>query len=165
MRYMLLQYLSGGEGTLYQIHDAAGGFVRFADMDGNTINSEGAPFSATLVSADVEFPAWHVPVDPPPPEEPFVPVPEIITKRQFLIQLVRSGMVAPNEASTLATQPPALMNAVLDGMPEADALEARLSWASMTQVERHSPLTLAAAASAGTTEAQLDDFFRAASVI
>jgi hypothetical protein len=165
MRYMLLSYLSGGDGMLYQIHDAQGGFIRFADMDGNTLNSDANPFSATLIAADVEFPAWHVPVDPPAPEEPFVPVPEIITKRQFLIQLVRSGMVAPGEASTLAAQPPSLMNAVLDGMPEADALEARLSWASMTQVERYSPLTLAASASAGTTEAQLDDFFRAASVI
>ena len=165
MRYMLLSYISGGEGMLYQIHDAAGRFVRFADMDGNTLNPDANPFSATLVSADVDPPSWHVPIDLPAPEEPVLPVPETITKRQFLIQLVRSGMVDPSEASTLAIQPPALIDAVLSGMPADQALEARLSWVAMTQVERHSPLTLAAAASAGTTEAQLDEFFRAASVI
>jgi hypothetical protein len=64
MRYILLSYLSGGEGTLYQIHDDEGNFLRFADMDGNTIEPVApprAPFSATLVAADVEPPSWHAP--------------------------------------------------------------------------------------------------------
>lgn len=165
MRYILLSFVSGGTGTLYQIHDADGRFIRFADMDGNTINSNDTPFSATTVDADAAAPSWHqdeqAPTVDPGPE----PVPETITKRQFLIQLVRSGMVATSEASTLATQPPALMEPVLAAMSATDALEARLSWASMTQVDRHSPLTLAAAAAAGTTEEQLNDFFRAAALI
>jgi hypothetical protein len=135
-------------------------------MAGNTLDSGANPFSATLVTADIAYPAWHVDPGPPPPPDPVVtPVPDAVTKRQFLIQLLRAGMVEPEEVPTLATQPPALMAAVLAAMPEEDALEARLSWAAMTQVERHSPLTLSAAAAAGTTEAQLDDFFRAAALI
>ena len=166
MRYMLLKYISGGEGNLYQIHTDEGAFLRFADLDGNTLDSGANPFSATLIAADVELPSWHVDPDPAPEPDPVPePVPNAVTKRQFLIQLLRAGMVAPEEVATLATQPPALLSAVLAAMPEADALEARLSWAAMTEVERYSPLTLSAAAAAGTTEAQLDDFFRAAAVI
>lgn len=64
MRYMLLEYISGGTGQLYQIHDDEGGFIRFADMDGNTIEPTippHAPFTALLVAADVAPPSWHVP--------------------------------------------------------------------------------------------------------
>jgi hypothetical protein len=166
MRYMLLQYLSGGDGMLYQIHDDAGAFLRFADMDGNTLDSGANPFSATLITADVAPPAWHVEPDPAPDPEPDLgPVPEFITKRQFLIQLVRSGMVAAEEVSSLPYQPPALMDAVLANMPEEAALEARLSWAAMTQVERNSSLVLAAAAGNNISEADLDAFFRAAAAI
>lgn len=138
-----------------------GHLQRLTDLDGNTVASE----AYSLVEANMS-PSWGLPdPDPTPPEEPPAPVPESVTKRQFLIQLLRAGMVAPEEVATLALQPPALMSAVLDAMPEADALEARLSWGAMTQVERFSPLTLSAAAAAGTTEEQLDDFFRAAALI
>lgn len=99
------------------------------------------------------------------PVDPVVPVPDVITKRQFLIQLLRSGMVDPSEVATLAIQPPALMAAVIAGMATEAQLEATLSWAAMTQVERYSPLTVAASAAAGTTTEQLDDFFRAAALI
>lgn len=165
MRYILLQYISGGEGMLYQIHDDAGGFIRFADMDGNTLNSDASPFSATMIAADVDPPAWHVPVEPPTPDEPFVPVPETITKRQFLIQLLRSGMATSEEAATLPLQPPAAIVAVFAQLPTEAALEAQLTWASMTLVERSSPINALAVAAGIVTEAQLDDFFRAASVI
>jgi hypothetical protein len=57
------------------------------------------------------------------------------------------------------------MAAVLAAMPSEQGLEARLSWAAMTQVERYSELTLAAAAAAGTTQQQLDEFFIAAAQI
>jgi hypothetical protein len=92
-------------------------------------------------------------------------VPLVITKRQFLIQLLRAGMVDASEVPTLAITPPALMAAVIAGMTTEEQLETTLSWASMTQVERYSPLTLAASAAAGTTTEQLDDFFRAAAQI
>lgn len=165
MRYIKLEKCDGSGDIVYQIHDAIGTFLRFADADGNTIDTVTETIEATVVDADAPAPPWGVVVPPSEPETPPVPVPEAVTKRQFLIQLFRSGMVAPEEVPTLATQPPALMNAVLSQMPTEMALEAQLSWASMTQVERHSPLTLAAAAAGGTTDEQLDQFFIAASVI
>jgi len=139
-----------------------GELQRLTDLDGNTIHFD----VYSLVSANEE-PPWGLPDPelPPPPEEPALTVPEFLTKRQFLIQLLRAGMVAPEEVDTLATQPPTLMSAILAAMPEEEGLEARLSWAAMTQVERYNPLTIAVAAAAGTTEEQLDDFFRAAALI
>ena len=89
----------------------------------------------------------------------------VITKRQFLIQLLRSSMVAPEEVATLATQPPAMMTAILAAMSTEDALEARLAWGAMTQVERLSPLVLAAAAANNISTQDLDAFFAAASQI
>lgn len=137
-----------------------GNLQRLTDLDGNVIT----PVSYSVVDSSPEQPSWAL-SDPNAPPSPPLPVPDFVTKRQFLIQLIRSGMVDPSEGSTLVTQPPVLMNSVLNNMPAEMALEARLSWAAMTQVDRYSPLTLAAAASAGTTEEQLDDFFRAAAAL
>lgn len=134
---------------------------RLTDLDGNTI--EMAVYG--VIEANV-VPSWALPDPvPPAPEPPPVVVPEVVTKRQFLIQLLRSGMVSPSEVPTLSTQPPALMAAIFSQIPTEQALEATLSWASMTQVERYSPLTMAAAAASGTTQAQLDEFFIAAAQI
>jgi hypothetical protein len=99
------------------------------------------------------------------PVTPSVAVPQVITKRQFLIQLLRSGMVAPEEVATLATQPPALMQAVLASMATEQSLEAQLGWAAMTQVERNSELVLAAAQANNISEETLDAFFIAAGEI
>jgi hypothetical protein len=162
---MLLQAIAGREGQLYQIHDDAGMFIRYADMDGNTIPL-GEEFSATLVEADVAAPVWHVDPGPAPEPEPTPgSVPESITKLQFLTQLLRSGFVTAEEVPTLAVTPPAFLAPVFAAMPVEAALEAELAWSAMTQVERNSPTTLAALATGLVTEAQLDDFFRAASVI
>lgn len=92
-------------------------------------------------------------------------IPESITKLQFLIQLLRSGFVDPSEAPTISTAPPAFLAPVFAAMPTEQALEAQLTWAAMTRVERHGPLMQAAAAAAQITEQQLDDFFRAAASI
>lgn len=139
------------------------GYVqRLTDLDGNPKDFP----CYSILEQDVT-PSWALP-DPEPaaPEpDPAPTIPEFVTKRQFLIQLFRAGMVAAEEVPTLTVQPPALMAAVLASMPTEMALEATLSWAAMTQVERHSPLTLAAAAAAGTTEQQLDEFFIAAAQI
>jgi hypothetical protein len=109
--------------------------------------------------ADAYLDPCEVPVDP------IVPVPDVITKRQFLIQLLRSGMVSESEVPTLATTPPALLAPAIAGMTTEQQLELTLTWASMTIIERHGELTMAAAASAGTTEVQLDSFFIAAGAI
>ena len=135
---------------------------RLTDLDGNTVN-----FPAyTLVEANAS-PAWALPDPAPPPPPDPIPqtVPEMVTKRQFMIQLLRSGMVDKSEVAALSTTPPALMASILASLPAGEALEARLSWSSMTQVERYSPLTLAAAAAAQITDQQLDEFFIAAAQI
>lgn len=136
--------------------------VRLTDLDGNT-----ADFLAYGIVEANASPAWALPDPaPPPPPDPIPPtVPEIVTKRQFLIQLLRSGMVDKSEIATLSTTPPALMAPILASLPAGEDLEARLSWSSMTQVERYSPLTLAAAAAAQITDQQLDEFFIAAAQI
>jgi hypothetical protein len=99
------------------------------------------------------------------PITPPVVVPEFISKRQFLIQLLRAGMVTAEEVPTLAVHPPALLAPAIAGMTSEQQLELTLTWASMTVIERYGELTMAAAASAGTTEAQLDEFFIAAGAI
>ena len=161
MNYYLITVLDEGGGQGYM--EVFQGYVqRLTDLDGNVIN----PTSYTVTDANPVPPAWALPdPEPPTPETPPTLVPDVVTKRQFLIQLLRSGMVAAEEVPTLSMQPPALMSAVLSSLPAEQALEANLSWAAMTQVERYSPLTLAAAAAAGTTEAQLDEFFIAAAQI
>lgn len=122
-------------------------------------------------SAVLSGDSWNPPedadryVDPCTQPEPPAEVPQVITKRQFLIQLVRSGLVAPSEASTLAIQPPALMEGILNSMPLEAAVEARIGWAAMTQVERYSPLVLAAAEANNITSQDLDLFFIAAGEI
>lgn len=136
--------------------------LRLTDLDGNTANF---PCYQTT-DANPSEPAWALP-DPEDqaPPAPSLPVPDVVTKRQFLIQLLRSGMVSAEEVPTLAMQPPALMAAVLAAMPAEQGLETTVSWASMTQVERYNPLTTAAAEAAGTTQQQLDEFFIAAAQI
>lgn len=99
------------------------------------------------------------------PYTPPVPVPEVITKRQFLIQLIRSSLVTEAEAATVAVQPPALVEAMLTPMPTEAKIEARLTWASMTEVLRHDPLVELAIASGVMTEEQADQFFIAAAEI
>jgi hypothetical protein len=124
----------------------------------------GAP-NATLTDG-----VWTIPDDVLQSVEPCRPgevdgVNVILTKRQFLIQLLRSQMVTPEEAATLATEPPALMGPILASMNEEDALEARLSWAAMTQVERYSPLVVAAGVANNISNQDLDNFFAAAAAI
>ena len=59
MRYIKLAYCDGS-GELFQIHDVSGEFVRFADLDGNTIDVAAKPFEATIVDADAPPPSWGV---------------------------------------------------------------------------------------------------------
>jgi hypothetical protein len=99
------------------------------------------------------------------PITPQVPVPDKITKRQFLIQLIRSSLVTEAEAATVATQPPALVESMLSPMSAEAKLEARLTWASMTEVLRHDPLVELAIASGVMTSEQADQFFIAAAEI
>ena len=140
----------------------ASSVVRTTDMDGNDL-----AFPAySLVDANPAQPSWALP-DPTPtaPETPPEPVPPVITKRQFLIQLLRSGMVTEAEVPTLAIAPPASITTIFAGLASEASLEIALTWAAMTEVERHNGLIDMAVGAGLMTEADLDDFFRAAALI
>jgi hypothetical protein len=92
-------------------------------------------------------------------------VPQVITRRQFLIQVVRSGMCTADEVATLPLQPPAYIAAIFASLSPEAALEASLTWATMTEVHRHDPLIDAAVAASLMTEADIDLFFAAAAAI
>ena len=74
-------------------------------------------------------------------------------------------MCTEAEAAMLPLQPPASIAAIFAGLPSEMALEASLTWATMTEVYRHDPLIEAAVAASLMTEADLDLFFTAAAAI
>jgi hypothetical protein len=99
-------------------------------------------------------------LDPPPPP---APVPSSITRRQLILGLLAAGWITPAEAEAAATggAPPAALDAVLANLTEADALEARITWATMSVAERFHPLLVAIVAAGIATDAQVDNLFRA----
>lgn len=159
MIYVLIDIEGGGQGYMELFN---GTLVRVTDMDGNTIS----PDVYSLSDAAPTPPAWALP-DPAPetPPAPVDPVPAVITKRQFLIQLLRAGMVQDAEVPTLAIQPPAAVASIFAGLPSEASLEVSLTWAAMTEVERANPLLAMAVQANLMTDADLDDFFRAAALI
>lgn len=97
------------------------------------------------------------------------PVPTQISIRQFLLQLAASGIITSQEAltSAISRQPPPAIDAIFEGLPPSDALAARITWASMVTIPRNDPLFALAGPVIypSDTEAQIDDFFRAAGAI
>lgn len=99
------------------------------------------------------------------PVDPVAPVPASISKRQFLIQLLRSGMVTAEEVPLLAVKPPAAVTSVLAGLSQGASFEVTLTWAAMTEVLRHDALIDLAVGAGLMTSEQLDAFFIAAAEI
>lgn len=86
-RYIKLAYCDGS-GELYQIHDDAGEFVRFADLDGTTIRGA---FQATMTDANAPLPAWASDAE------------RIVQREALKIDYkaaVRSGAVVDGETAT-----------------------------------------------------------------
>ncbi len=127
-----------------------GSFVACPDGVGPNWQSDGDGFAA--------------PAAPPPLPQP---VPATITPRQLLIGLMRAGIISPAEAEAAATTGavPAAVAAVFEALPAQEAVEARITFARMGQVERDNPLLWAAMAAAGSSQADLDEFFRACAAI
>lgn len=96
-----------------------------------------------------------------PPAAP-VPVPQSISRRQFLLALLGAGFVTPAEALAAATEGavPANLATMLATLPEADALAVRITWASMTVAERDNPIIATLIAAGLASEAQTDELFR-----
>jgi hypothetical protein len=101
----------------------------------------------------------------PEPEPP--PVPASITRRQMLLQLALSEMITGQEALAAAQTGavPAAVQAVFDQLEPADKLAAEITWATMSEADRGHPLVAALAATQAMTEADIDDFFRAAALL
>lgn len=94
------------------------------------------------------------------PSSSIVPTP--ITRRQLILALLAGGRITAEDALAAATSGtlPAPFAAVLASMPAADALAAKITWASMSVAERSSPLIgLMIEAGTGTAE-EWDEVFR-----
>jgi len=96
--------------------------------------------------------------NPPPP------VPDVISRRQLLIALAAAGLITEAEALAAAKtgEVPAAIDAVFAQLPSEQALAARITWATMTQVERMHPLVQAIINANIVTAEQVDTLFRTA---
>jgi hypothetical protein len=101
----------------------------------------------------------------PPPEVPVVPA--TITRRQLLLALTAAGLITGEEALAAATTGavPAQIDAVFADLPEAEALAARITWATMSVAERAHPLILAMINAGLATPAEVDALFVAGAAL
>ncbi|MDP2358635.1 MAG: hypothetical protein Q8M31_21630 [Beijerinckiaceae bacterium] len=97
----------------------------------------------------------------------FVPVPQIISSRQFFQQLAVMEAIteAEAEAALAGTIPPAMLS-VINTMPNApDRFSARMLLIGAKEYHRDHPLVSVFAAAMEWSSGQVDDLFRAASVL
>jgi hypothetical protein len=95
------------------------------------------------------------------------PVPEVISRRQLLIALVAAGLITETEALAAAQTGavPAAIDAFFGTLPSAQQIAARITWATMTVVERHHPLVHAVIDAQLATAEQVDALFTAAAAL
>jgi hypothetical protein len=92
------------------------------------------------------------------------PVPSAISRRQLMIALTAAGLITEAEALAAARtgEVPAAIDAVFAQLPKEQALAARITWATMTVVERDYPLVQAVIDARLATAEQVDALFRQA---
>jgi hypothetical protein len=85
----------------------------------------------------------------------------VISRRQFLLALTQAGLIT--EAEALAAAQTGAVPAAIDGffatLPSAQQTAARITWATMTQVERHHPLIQGVIDAQLATAEQVDALF------
>jgi hypothetical protein len=88
----------------------------------------------------------------------------VISRRQFLLALHASGLVTEQEvlAAAQTGAVPAVIDAFFGTLPSAQQTAARITWATMTQVERHHPLVQAVIDAQLATAEQVDALFTTA---
>jgi len=104
------------------------------------------------------------------PPEPVLSVeappaqPRVISRRQLILALHGAGLITAEEALAAAKtgDVPAAIDAVFAQLPPDQALAARVTWASMTEVRRDHPLIEAVIAAGLATAEQVDALFRTA---
>jgi hypothetical protein len=106
-----------------------------------------------------DLPPEPVPLAASPPMEP-----RVISRRQLLIALAAAGLISEAEALAAAKtgEVPAAIDAVFAALPDEQALAARITWATMTVVERSHPLIQAVINANIATAEQVDALFKAA---
>lgn len=100
-----------------------------------------------------------------PPAPSLLPIPQTISRRQCAAEMFARGLVTGPEAIGMSTTaaPPAMVEAMLSALNEPEQTFARIDF-SAANYERSNPLLVSLMlAVPGTTEADIDDFFRAAS--
>jgi len=95
------------------------------------------------------------------------PVPIAISRRQLLLALYGAKLITAEEALAAAKtgDVPAVIDAAFAQLPPDQALAARVTWASMTAVERNHPLIQAVIDAKIATAKQVDELFRAAATL
>jgi hypothetical protein len=143
--------VAGDGGIVVNIIEAAEGFV----VEGAAL----VPDDGTARIGGV----WDGVAFLPPAPGP-VPVPGVITRRQLLIALAAAGFISAEEAlaAAQAGAVPAAIAGIFDLLPAGQALAARITWATMTEVYREDPLIGAIVAAGVATAEQVDALFRAA---
>jgi hypothetical protein len=92
------------------------------------------------------------------------PVPSAISRRQLLIALAQAKLITEAEALAAARtgEMPAAIDAAFAQLPPEQSLAARITWATMTVVERDHPLVQAVIDARLATAEQVDALFQAA---
>lgn len=88
-------------------------------------------------------------------------VPQIITRRQFLIAAGLAGYISQQEALAAAQDGsiPVSILTYFGTLPSEQQFAAKVTWATMTQVGRNEPLLAACAAALNITGQQIDNLF------
>ncbi len=109
--------------------------------------------------AAIGMEAYEPPAAPPPPD----PVPPSITRRQCAIEMRERGMITAREALDMTRNgtPPAMVAGLFAQMPGDAGIIAETDFAAATYM-RNNPLLGQLMQANGATEADIDDFFRAA---
>src|SRR6185369_8409464 len=93
-----------------------------------------------------------------------LPVPGVISDRQFYQQLAVMALITEEDAlaAVMVGAIPAQLAALVDAMPAQAQFPARMLLSGAVQFQRHHPLTEALGLAFGYTGEQLDDLWRAA---
>lgn len=131
--------------------------------------SDGAMIPADLKNRDYQaFLAWQSSGGTPTPYvAPPAPVPASITFRQLVLGLLGAGFLTAEQALAAAetrARPPQL-DAILAALPAEQALTAKITWATMSEVLRTDPLFSMLIAADFATAPQLDDLFTTAATL
>lgn len=95
------------------------------------------------------------------------PVPEEISDRQFFQQLALMQVITQEEALNAVKTGaiPAMLATYIDTLPNDTQFPAKMLVSGAVTFRRHHPMTLALAAGMGWTNDQVDDLWRAASIL